>query len=66
MAEVAVLAARRSVSLVAVVMYSLDVLQNRAAKFVLDRPVYSSSTQALLDLNSPVPELSFLPSLYRG
>ena len=25
-------------------------LQNRAAKIVLDRPVYSSSTQALLDL----------------
>ena len=25
-------------------------LQNRAAKIVLDRPAYSSSTQALLDL----------------
>ena len=31
-------------------MHSLQVLQNRAAKIVLDRPVYSSSTQALLDL----------------
>ena len=31
-------------------MDSLYVLQNRAAKIVLDRPVYSSSTQALLDL----------------
>ena len=31
-------------------MESLQVLQNRAAKIVLYRPVYSSSTQALLDL----------------
>ena len=31
-------------------MDSLQVLQNRAAKIVLVRPVYSSSTQALLDL----------------
>ena len=33
-----------------VLMDSLQVLQNRAAKIVLDRPAYSSSTQALLDL----------------
>ena len=33
-----------------VLMDSLQVLQNRAAKIVLYRPVYSSSTQALLDL----------------
>ena len=31
-------------------MESLQVLQNRAAKSALYRPVYSSSTQALLDL----------------
>ena len=31
-------------------MDSLQVLQNRAAEIVLDRSVYSSSTQALLDL----------------
>ena len=33
-----------------VLMDSLQVLQNRAAKIFLDRPVYSSSSQALLDL----------------
>ena len=31
-------------------MDSLQVLQNRATKIVLDRPVYSSTTEALLDL----------------
>ena len=31
-------------------MDSIQVLQKRAAKIVLNRPVYSSSTQALLDL----------------
>ena len=31
-------------------MDSLQMLQNRAAKIVPDRPTYSSSTQALLDL----------------
>ena len=31
-------------------MDSLQVLHNKAAKIVLDRPVYSSSTQVLLDL----------------
>ena len=33
-----------------VLMDSPQVLQNRAAKIVVDRPAYSSSTQALLDL----------------
>ena len=33
-----------------VLMDSFQVLQNRAAKIVLDRPVYSSSSQGLLDL----------------
>ena len=31
-------------------MASLQMLQNRAAKIVLNRPIYSSPTQALLDL----------------
>ena len=32
-------------------MDSIQVLQNKAAKLVLDRATHSSSTQALLDLN---------------
>ena len=34
-----------------VLMDSIQVLQNKAAKLVLDRATHSSSTQALLDLN---------------
>ena len=34
-----------------VLMDSIQVLQNKAAKLVLDRVTNSSSTQALLDLN---------------
>ena len=34
-----------------VLMDSIQVLQNKAAKLVLDRVAHSSSTQALLDLN---------------
>ena len=34
-----------------VLMDSIQVLQNKAAKLVLDRATNSSSTQALLDLN---------------
>ena len=34
-----------------VLMDSIQVLQNKAAKLVLDRAMHSSSTQALLDLN---------------
>ena len=34
-----------------VLMDSIQVLQNKAAKLVLNRPTLSSSTQALLDLN---------------
>ena len=34
-----------------VLMDPLQVLQNKAAKVVLDRATHSSSTQALLDLN---------------
>ena len=37
-----------------VLMDSLQVLQNRAAKIVFDRPVYSSSTQALWILNGKI------------
>ena len=32
-------------------MDSIQVLQNKAAKLVLDRATHSSSTQAILDLN---------------
>ena len=32
-------------------MYSLQVLQNKAAKLILDRPLYSSATHALATLN---------------
>ena len=35
-----------------VLMDSIQFLQNKAAKLVLDRATHSSSTQALLDLNS--------------
>ena len=34
-----------------VLMDSIQVLQNKAAKLVLDRATFSSSTQALLDIN---------------
>ena len=34
-----------------VLMASIQVLQNKAAKLILDRATHSSSTQALLDLN---------------
>ena len=34
-----------------VLMDSIQVLQNKAAKLVLDRATHSSSTQAILDLN---------------
>ena len=34
-----------------VLMDSIQVLQNKAAKLVLERATHSSSTQALLDLN---------------
>ena len=34
-----------------VLMDSIQVLQHKAAKLVLDRATHSSSTQALLDLN---------------
>ena len=34
-----------------VLMDSIQVLQNKSAKLVLDQPTHSSSTQALLDLN---------------
>ena len=34
-----------------VLMDSIQVLQNKAAKLVLERATHSSSTQALVDLN---------------
>ena len=34
-----------------VLMNSIQVVQNKAAKLVLDRATHSSSSQALLDLN---------------
>jgi len=40
-----------------VLMDSLQVLKKRAAKIVFDRPVYSSSTQALLDLKWKEPRV---------
>ena len=34
-----------------VLMYSIQVLQDKAAKLVLEQATHSSSTEALLDLN---------------
>ena len=50
---------------VTLIMTSLQVLQNKAAKIILDRPLYSSATHALATLKwVPLEKKAFSEKVY--